>query len=159
MIVLRLQTGVRSHFVTRMPEWGLSAILMAFAIQLLRPSDSFHSSSGYALLSRHVSETGWGCFAATVAGAWLLALLINGSFKRTRRVTPWVRSICALAAAGFWTTNAAVILITIPSSPGVINNSGFAFFALAYSILTAREVGQIDGTAKKCSRPNLPKIG
>lgn len=151
MIVMRMTKGGRSHFVTRMPEWGLSGTLLAFAIQLLRDQDSFETNSGYSFLGRLVSQEGWGCFALVISSIWLTALVFNGLAPRTRRWSPMFRSICAFAASAFWAVNATAYLIAQPNAPGLINNAGFAFIALASSIIIAREVGVVAERAKNAA--------
>lgn len=158
MIVLRLQTGVRSHFVTRMPEWGLSFGLLDFARRLTISGDSFSSSAGYRLLERYVCEATWAKIALGIAVTWLAALVLNGTFKHTRRWSPWVRSLCAFAASVFWGVNAFAFEVAVPDSPGVTNNSLLAFLAVASSIISAREVGASDRSARKCPQ-SPPKIG
>lgn len=159
MILLKLQTGVRSHFVTRMPEWGLSIVMFASAVQLLRTGETFSSSNLYTVLARHIDEEHLGTIAAVISSAWLGALIVNGSFRATRRWSPWVRSSCAMLSAMYWMVVALAIAAADSLSTGVVNNAGFSFLALAASILSAREVGAADRNAKKCRSPKLPTIG
>ncbi len=148
MLALRIATGVRSHFVTRLPEWLLAGQMGLFGWQLLRTGRTFLSSPTYSTMAALFTETTWGAVALFISLVWLVALLLNGSFRWFARWSRWVRSLAALAASGFWPAAAASMFEANPSSTGVTNNAGFAVMAFAVSLITAREVGAADREAR-----------
>lgn len=155
MMALRFATGIRSHFVTRLPEWILSTGLLVQSFNLLRRGDSFSTSPVYRLLAKYVSDNTWGWIAFTISVVWLLSLAINGSFRSSRRWTPWVRSIAAMSAGAYWITNTLAVAAIASTNPGVVNNMTLGAAAIAFSILIAREVGRTDILeAKRCQTPN-----
>ncbi|MDB5596306.1 MAG: hypothetical protein JWM36_3267 [Hyphomicrobiales bacterium] len=116
MIVLRIVRGVTTHFVGRWPEWVLSGILFAIGMRLLGPGETFASAIGYRVMAAFATEEHWGYFLCTIAGARLIALTVNGTFKPFARISPVIR--CLL---------------------GVL--SGFAWFTLAMGLYLANPVG------------------
>ena len=148
MLALRIATGVRSHFVTRLPEWLLAGQMGLFGWQLLRTGRTFASSPTYRIMARLCSETAWGGIALGISLFWLLSLILNGSFRWFARWSHWVRSVSALVAFCFWSAAAASMFQANPVSTGVINNAGFAAMAFIVSLITAREVGAADREAR-----------
>ncbi len=148
MIALRIATGVRSHFVTRLPEWLLAGQMGLFGWQLLRTGRTFGSSPTYRTMAALFTETAWGGVALAISLVWLLALILNGSFRPFARWSRWVRSMSALAASVFWTAASASMFAANPVSTGVTNNAGFAAMAFVVSLITAREVGAADREAR-----------
>lgn len=158
MMVIRIAGGVRSHFVTRMHEWGFSAGLFAIGLVLVTVGDVFRAAPGYRLLATWVSEILWGRIALGISSVWLAALIINGTFKTFRRWSPWARSLCALMASAFWAVDATAIFLAKPLSPmGMLCNAILAYSALASSLVSAREVGVIEGNVQRCSRRQSPR--
>ena len=148
MIALRIARGVRSHFITRLPEWLLAGQMGMFGWQLLRTGDTFASSSTYSVMARLFSESLWGGAALGISLFWLLSLIFNGSFEWFARWSRWVRSLSALAASAFWSAAAISMFEANPISTGVTNNAGFAAMAFIVSLITAREVGAADKRAR-----------
>ena len=148
MIAFRLAQGVKSHFVTRLPEWLLAGQIGLTGLQFLRSNDAFERGISYRVIARFVTETTWGLIALSISLFWLTALILNGSFKWFVRWSRWVRTLSAFVAAGFWSISVVGTYEANWLSPAVVNNLGYAVLAFLVSLITAREVGAADRKAK-----------
>lgn len=90
---------------TRRLDWALALFGLAYGAWLLQPGASM-DGPGYAILTRWLSEWGWGGLTAAAAGLHILALIVNGG----RGWTPYARAlinyggtvIWGCVAVGFW---------------------------------------------------------
>jgi hypothetical protein len=83
----------------RMAEWLTSAIMIVFALTLMLPGDLVADSATFAFFARlHITELILASSMGVVAGMRMIALYINGSWRRT----PWIRMAGAILGAGMF---------------------------------------------------------
>lgn len=148
MIAFRLAQGVKSHFITRLPEWLLAGQIGLAGLQLLRSDDTFLRGNAYRVIAQFVSEVEWGGAALCISLFWLTALILNGTFEWFARWSRWIRSLSAFIAAGFWSLSVVGTFEANSLNPAPINNLGYAVMAFLVSLITAREVGAADRKVK-----------
>lgn len=159
MILMRLIGGVRSHFITRGAEWILAWGMVVEGAQLVRTGDTFKSTHAYAVMASMVSEGPWGFLGIAIGAAWLVALLLNGTFISFGRISPWVRSLAAFVSAFYWGVYTIAMAFSNPIGTGTIDHAILATLTAFYSIIIAREVGAADKRAKIWRRRNLQTHG
>lgn len=102
MIILRtLAHGVWSHAGVRFTEWLGAAPLLGIGVVLHLQPGVFATTASFATLAGWFTEAVWTNIILTVAILRLLALLINGSFRRFRH-SPTIRFSASCVAALFW---------------------------------------------------------
>lgn len=102
MIHAAIIRDVRYHMSTRAPEWWAALLMLAWGGWLERPIDSFGAAPSFAFMRQMASEEDWGAFLIALAAVRLAALLLNGTFRATRRWSPMVRSAAAGLSAAVW---------------------------------------------------------
>lgn len=103
MIRASVVADICDHLLVRAPEWWAAIMMPAIGGWLALPIGSFALSPSYAFMAQLASEASWARFLMELAGARLLALILNGTFRRTRRWSPLVRSAAAGLSAATWT--------------------------------------------------------
>ena len=83
---------------TRSTEWLLAFCLLLWGWAMLDPSTSFFEMPIYIVMKSLATESTWGIAAVSVAGVRLIALYINGWWKRT----PIIRCAGAVLGGTFW---------------------------------------------------------
>ena len=120
--ILRVVRGVTEHFEARLPEWAMTAAMLIWGYNLTQPDVSFAFAPtawrGVMVLPFISSAATLGQFCLWIAGARLLALVINGSFNGTRYAaySPTVRGVTAMAGSFIWFV-VALSVMAVPS-PG-----------------------------------------
>lgn len=83
---------------TRAVEWLLATLLFLWGWQLVQPNIGYFDQPVYAIMASIATEAHWGVAAVIVSTFRLVALFINGWWKRT----PVVRFLGAVAGGMFW---------------------------------------------------------
>lgn len=148
MIVVKIVSGVRSHFVRRLPEWLLAAHIGAWGCSVAHSPHLFESSRSFAVMATIASERTWGAIALSLSLFWFLALFLNGTFRWFAQWSRWIRSLSAFVTSGFWITATLGFLASNPSSPAAVNTGFYALIAFSVSLITAREVGAAGAKVK-----------
>ncbi len=87
-----------SHFKLRAIEWGLAAMLFCMGTIFLNADFNFNNSPALSELARLNSEKFWGWLCITIGGMRLVALWMNGAWRRS----PYVRALTALFSSLLW---------------------------------------------------------
>lgn len=82
---------------TRSVEWLLASLMLAWGIGLLLPGDTMELNT-YRFLSALAPEPVWAAWSLAIGCVRLLALYINGSWRRT----PLIRGICSVLGMMWW---------------------------------------------------------
>ena len=82
---------------TRSTEWLLACLLLAWGWQMVRP-ENFFDAPVYVVMRSVALESTWGMAAVLAAGVRLVALYINGWWRRT----PIIRCAGAIIGGMFW---------------------------------------------------------
>lgn len=102
MIIARVVRDAKHHFIVRFQEWAGTFMLAQFGFALLRPGFSFSLSPSYSVMASFATERTWATCLLTVAGLRFVALVLNGTFRAFRRLSPYVRSFAAFSTAFAW---------------------------------------------------------
>lgn len=95
MIVVRLPP--LAHFRMRALEWGLAAITFTISLALFQDYPTFEQAA-LADMARMAPEVFWQWALFFVGTARLIALWVNGSWRRS----PWIRAFTSLMCAVVW---------------------------------------------------------
>jgi len=127
-MIVRIATGIKRHFPTRVSEWFLSGALVAWGWILLSPGDTFSASPSFAHMAVMASERTWGLAAITVGLVRVVALIINGTFADTgySRASPYVRAIMSILACFVW----AQITLGLIGAPNT--STGLAVYPILF---------------------------
>lgn len=90
----RIVQKVHHRFI----EWVAGFQILGTGAILLYSDDYFERSPAYLWMRSYGSDDLWGSILLIFGLSRIIGLIINGSMQR---VTPWIRSICAMA--GFMT--------------------------------------------------------
>ena len=82
---------------TRSVEWLLAALMVAWGLGLMLPGDTMGLPQ-YRLLAAIAPELVWASWSISVGGLRIVALYVNGSWKRT----PLIRASCAAFGMMWW---------------------------------------------------------
>lgn len=124
----------------RLAEWLTSAILMVFAVTLALPGDVTAEGTMFAFFAEyHIPEVSIGCSIGIVGAVRMMALHINGNWRRT----PWIRMVGAMLGAALFAFLAATftwpyvngLRETFPLMPGI-----FAVLSI-FDIIAAYRAG------------------
>lgn len=104
MVIVRIVTGIRTHFHVRAAEWFCTVVLLNWALVLLLPGETFSTSPSFNGLARIWSEKAWGMVCLLMGTLRLIALILNGTFAHTRygHFSPHVRAAMAFASCFVW---------------------------------------------------------
>ncbi len=153
MIVARVVRGISEHFALRYQEWVYSSMLLILSFQLLRPGSTFATSKAYAVMASLAGEETWGMVLLLVGGFRFLALAVNGTFVKVRRLTPYVRSFGAAISAIVWLVLSITFYKANPFGLGAEFCLGLTISDMLISIKTAREAGSAEKEyARACVR-------
>jgi hypothetical protein len=141
MIKGSFRNGIASHFVLRSPEWWLAFALFGFGYQLAMPGHIFATSSAYDVLARIGDEGAWATVLIGLSSLRFLALVLNGSFRFSRRWTPLVRSATAFVSAGAWFAVSIGLYFGNPHAAGVPVYFSLVVADLTLSVFIARQAG------------------
>jgi len=112
MVVVRIVTGIRKHWVIRASEWVMLYPAIGLGLVLTYQEDLFQVSRSFGPLSRWADQSTWAIIVLAVAMTRLVALTVNGTFDGFR-YSPHMRLIACIAGIFFWSqyflglTNAA----------------------------------------------------
>lgn len=148
MIVARIVSGVKDHFIRRSPEWFMTYMLMQFGLSLLFFGSVFSTSISFGTMAMVADEHIWGWGCCIVAGARLAALFANGTFRKFKRASPIVRSLSAGLSGFVWF--AIAIGMVSAGRPG----SGTYFGLLVADIYLASWVVAGDAAAAERAHRN-----
>lgn len=138
MIAIRIISGVVDHFAVRLAEWLCTLILLFFGLTLLRAGNSFENPS-FVVLAAYADEDAWGCIIFAIAALRLLALILNGTFSWSARISLIVRSACATLCIGVWFALSVGIYLAGSSAP---DSRTYAMLMLADVFLAAYTAGR-----------------
>lgn len=82
---------------TRSVEWLLACMMVAWGIGLMLPGDTMEIPR-YRLLGAIMPDYGWAAWSIAIGGVRMVALYINGAWRRT----PLVRAVCAMLGLIWW---------------------------------------------------------
>jgi hypothetical protein len=101
---IRIVTGIRDHFESRVTEWIMGASITWYGLRLVGPENAWSNPEAWAGMTRIMSEDAWGWVCIGLGLIRLVALVINGTFANTAysRFSPHVRGVSAVLGAGFW---------------------------------------------------------
>ncbi len=131
---------MRSHFGSRAWEWILAGMMLGVSYQFLSGGDTVASTRSYAVLAWMGDDDMWGETALTIGGLRLVALIINGSFRRSRYVSPVVRLAASMASIAYWFALCGGLYlvnphaITVPILFGLILGEAFTASNIAHHI-------------------------
>jgi len=103
-MIVRIVTGVKTHFEARFVEWVMATSLTFWGLNLVGETTAWSNAAAWAGMLRIASEETWGAICIIAGALWLTALTINGTFANTwySRYSPVVRGCMAIAAAMIW---------------------------------------------------------
>ena len=157
MIVARIVSvagGIKDHFERRFPEWVATYVLMQAGIVLLRPGDTFTASPGYDVMRHLASEEAWGWALLSVSLVRFAALVVNGTFRPFRRISPYVRSVTAVMSAFVWDCVALALLLANTMSFGGGVYSGLMVSDFILAVLIAGEAGAAEKAHRDAAGTN-----
>lgn len=141
---LRLWRGVFHHFIHRLGEWLGTAFLLQFGWLLYFPPPVFSPTNGFAVLAQWGSEERWGLACLGVGTAHLLALAVNGTFRRFRW-SPHIRAACSLVAFFLWGQIVLGIWLSGTAPTGVGTYRIICCLEILNFLLAMRDVGVTEG--------------
>lgn len=153
MVIVRIVTGIKSHFHTRAGEWFCTAVMLWWGVVLLLPGETFASSPSFTGLAAIWSEVWWGLVCLIVGTVRLIALILNGTFAHTRygHFSPHVRAAMAFASCFVWFQIVyglfASMAITPPST-----GTGTYLLILALDVVNFRRAMDDTGEAVAAKR-------
>lgn len=106
---------------TRSVEWLLSCLMLTWGVILLAPNDSF-ANPAYQWLATIGEERVWGGLALGIGALRVVALYVNGSWRRT----PLIRAFAAVVGLMWWVSVGALLIFGV--EPGKPVPAGFAFY-------------------------------
>ena len=155
---MRLWRGVLGHWHTRWPEWGFAGIIFGEAV-LLRAYDTLDSQPVYQTLRSMVSNDTLSTAGFCISISWAVALALNGTFIRFRRISPWIRAVFGMAASCYWGLWAYTMHISNPVGGGWLDHAGLSVMAAVCSLMTAGDVAVADERASACRQRKLQNTG
>ena len=82
MVIFRIASGVSDHFTARKSEWACAVILFFWGVIVYLPAHTFDNSGAFRVMAQMASEDTWGTAVMTIGTLRLVALIINGTFRR-----------------------------------------------------------------------------
>lgn len=101
MIVVRMATGVKSHFHIRATEWVMLFPATALGLALFFQSTMFDSGPSFNVIKGWADELTWSVFVLFCAALRMGALAVNGTFQGFG-ISPHMRLTASFAGAIFW---------------------------------------------------------
>lgn len=101
MIVLRVVTGIRSHWHIRATEWLMIYPAVGMGAALIYQPDMFNTSPSFEYVADWMSQPQWALLALICALVRLVALTINGTFAGFG-YSPHMRAVASFAGVFFW---------------------------------------------------------
>lgn len=101
MIVVRMATGMRSHFHIRATEWVMLFPSIALGIVLLYQDTMFETSPSFNVIAAWGDEKWWSLLVLLCALLRTAALVVNGTF-RGFGISPHMRLVASFAGVAFW---------------------------------------------------------
>ncbi len=148
MILFRLYDGIADHFPIRRMEWLMAVPAGLLSIGLTIQPDMFEVSPSFAILKTWADESTWAALCFALCCIRLLALTINGTFKRFKW-SPAIRAAASLFGAFLWAEVTLGFIVSFLTGEG-------AFSAIAawgtLSIAESMNVVQTWGDLKQSLR-------
>lgn len=101
MIVVRVITGIRSHWHVRATEWLMIYPAVAMGAALIYQPDMFQTSKSFADVAEWMTQAQWSLLALSCALVRIIALTVNGTFE-TFRYSPHMRALASFTGIFFW---------------------------------------------------------
>lgn len=101
MIVLRVATGIKSHWHARATEWLMIYPAVGMGAALIYQPDMFQTSTTFEHVADWMTQPQWSLFALLCALVRLIALTINGTFEGFA-YSPHMRLAASFAGIFFW---------------------------------------------------------
>lgn len=101
MIVVRVMTGIRSHWHVRATEWLMIYPAVGMGAALIYQPDMFETSKNFEYVADWMTQPQWSLFALICALIRLIALTINGTFAGFP-YSPHMRLSASLFGIFFW---------------------------------------------------------
>lgn len=137
MIVVRVATGIRSHFDVRATEWLMIYPALGISIALLYQHSMFSTSPSFQIVQQYWTETQWALIGLIVVLARLIALTVNGTFAGFR-YSPHMRLTASAFGVFFWSQ------FTIGFALAAFTANGAWSAPFAYSTLFLAELLNIN---------------
>ena len=114
---IRIVTGIRDHFESRIVEWVMGAAILNYGLGLVSPGTAWTNPDPWRVLAYYAPENAWGWLCVLLGLLRLIALVVNGTFADTAysRFSPHVRGVTALGALGFW----MMVLLSVSASGSI----------------------------------------
>lgn len=137
MIVVRVATGIRSHFDVRATEWLMVYPALGISIALLYQHSMFSTSPSFQVVSQYWSETQWAVIGLLVVLVRLVALTVNGTFARFK-YSPHMRLTASVIGLFFWSQ------FTLGFAIAALTGNGAWSAPIAYSTVCLAELLNIN---------------
>lgn len=131
IVVRRMVVDLGRHFAVRASEWALAGMAAGYGVALLWPGDTFGLSPAYSFMGALATEETWGLAALTIGLIRLVALFVNGTYRRS----PYIRAGTAFLCVGLWTAIALGLSAGDAHAP--------APELVVYPVLTALDVWNV----------------
>lgn len=117
MVFLRVVTGIRDHFESRVPEWAMGIFISIYGAGLIDPAGGWTVKAAWLGMTSMMSQQWWAVACILIGAFRLVALAVNGTFADTvySRYSPLVRGLAALASATFW----FMVVLSLSAVPSV----------------------------------------
>lgn len=143
MIVFRVVRGVFDHFMSRLPEWICTTIMMSYGLTLLAPPDTFDGPA-YTVMRHYASENTWGMSLTALSSVRLVALIINGTFPAFAKWSVRFRALCASLGCFGWFCVALGLFLATPWAPGARTYTALLLTDVIVAIYLGGQAGKAD---------------
>lgn len=101
MIIVRVATGIKSHWQIRLTEWLMVYPAIGMGIVLLYQPDLFSTSRAFDQIAQWADQSTWALFVLVCAMSRLVALTVNGTFAGFP-YSPHMRLVASFIGIAFW---------------------------------------------------------
>ena len=106
---------VARHGTDRLVEWLFAGMMLCWGCWLLNPGWETFGNPQYAALAAIAREEVWGVWSIAVGATRMVALIINGRYRRT----PLLRLGCSLLGLIWWLVLIYLFVVTPQPNPEV----------------------------------------
>lgn len=128
---------------SRALEWHCALACAAFALVLALPGATFETGDQWRRFGAIMPEEAWASLMGMLAAVRVLALVVNGRWRRT----PLLRALTASVGAGAW--GYISMLMFNPTGPGISTGVGIYAVLAVSDIRSAWRAGRDAEIAKR----------
>jgi hypothetical protein len=135
--------SLKQHFPARLPEWWMSAMLIAWGAYVVLHPDMFTQPSLRQVYAAMVDMAGgfnaagvWGLGALTVGMTRACALFVNGAYTRT----PLIRLFMSFLSAFIWTQVCIGLYKSGVANTGIVVYGGFVMMDIVSAYRAATDM-------------------